>query len=268
MNKINAEEFLKNTEENLFSTGFSEVDEFLQNAERGSIITIGARPSMGKTSFALSIVNHLLEQNKKIFYFSPALTAKAVTKRLIASKLQMYFFDLTKKFEEKKDEIVKTLEYFCEKELYISDKTNLTIEDIEAEIKENTPDIVFIDYIQLLKMPKAPNFTDSINLAVQELKRIAAETGVIFVILTQLSRAVEARCDKRPMLSDIRNSSLLEEISDAVLMIYRDEYYNPDNIENKAIAEIIFAKNSFGPQGIVSLLFTGINFKNRLKVIF
>ncbi len=241
MNKINAEEFLKNTEENVFSTGFSEIDELLPNVDKGSIITIGARPAMGKTSFALSIVSHLLADNKKVFYFSPSATVKRITKRLISNKLKIHSYEFEKELQTNENSIKEALKYYSDKNLYINDKTNITVEDIETEVKENIPDFVFIDYIQLLKMPKAPNFTDSINIAVQEIKRIANETGVIFVIISQLSRAVEERLDKRPLLSDIRNSSLLEELSDIVLMIYRDGYYN---LEDETLLKLSFVKMS------------------------
>ena len=117
-------------------------------------------------------------------------------------------------------------------------------------------------------MPKAPNFTDSINLAVQEIQRIARETGVIFVLLTQLSRSVESRCDKRPLLSDIRNSSLLEELSDVVMMLYRESYYNCDDETNKNLAEINFPKNNFGPLPIIMLKFENGIFSDLPQMTF
>ncbi len=262
MNKINTEELLKKSDEIYFSTGFEDIDECMLNVDKGSIITIGSRPAMGKTSLAFSILNYLLEENKKVFYFSPSNTIKMIEKLLIINKLGIDFFHFEKELKSKGNLFKKTLEYYSDKEFYISDKTNLTVEDIENEIKENIPDVVFIDYIQLLKMPKAPNFTDSINLAVQELKRIAQETGVIFVILTQLSRGVEERCDRRPLLYDIRNSSLLEELSDVVMMIYRESYYNFDDETNKNLAEIIFRKNNFGPLSVIMLRFEKGRFSN------
>ncbi len=262
MEKITGKEFDSIKDENYFSTGFTDIDEFIKYVDKGSVITIGARPCMGKTSFAVSIVNHLLEENKKVFYFSPSTNIKRFAKRLISNKLGINHFDFIKI-----DKVVKSgAKYYSEKELYIDDKTNLTVEDIENEIKENTPDVVFIDYIQLLKMPKASNFTDSINLAVQEIKRIARETGVIFVLLTQLSRSLESRCDKRPMICDIRNSSLLEELSDVILMIYRDGYYNSDEDAIKNLAEIILCKNEFGPLATANLKFNGGNFENMTNV--
>lgn len=267
MKKINSEEFLKKTSETIFSTGFEEIDECLKNVEKGSIITIGARPSMGKTSFALSILNNLLEKDKKVFYFSPSTTMNGIIKKLISNKYNLYPYEL-EKMPDYKEKSAKYLDFLAKKDLFINNLVNLTVEDIENEIEEDTPDVVFIDYIQLLKMPKAPNFTDSINIAVQEIKRIAQDTGVIFVLLSQLSRAVEQRLDKRPLLSDIRNSSLLEEISDIVIMLYRDSYYNSDNIENQYQAEIIFRKNEFGPLALITLAYTHGGFKNITRVEF
>ena len=264
MEKINTDKLLKKNEEIIFSTGFGEIDEFIQNIEKGSIITIGARPAMGKTSFAFSIINYLIEQNKKVFYFSPASSIKRISKRLIAIKLGINHFDFMKL-----NNVIKSgYDYYSDKELYISDNTNLTVEDIENEIKKNAPDVVFIDHIQLLKMPKAPNFTDSINLAVQEIKRIAQETGVIFVILSQLSRAVESRIDKRPLLSDIRNSSLLEELSDVVMMIYREGYYNNNDETSKDYAEIIFRKNEFGDLPAILVKYKNGIFENMPEYTF
>lgn len=264
MEKITGNIFNFKEDENNFSTGFKDIDSYIKHVEKGSIITIGSRPAMGKTSFALSILNHLIEQDKKVFWFSPSSNIKHFAKRLIANRLGIHHFDFIKI-----DNTVKSgAKFYGEKELYVNDKTDLTVEDIENEIKENTPDVVFIDYIQLLKIPKAPNFTDSINLAVQEIKRIAQDTGVIFVLLTQLSRAVEQRCDKRPLLSDIRNSSLIEELSDVIMMIYRDEYYNRDDEYSKNRAEIIVGKNNYGVGFIAHLKFENGCFANEVPIEF
>jgi replicative DNA helicase len=259
MQRITGDELKKFKKEDNFSTGFRDIDEYMGYVEKGSIITIGARPSMGKTNFALNILLHLAEKKKKVFYFSMDLPTERIIKRILCLKTEMPALkilqgDLKEKDWDKLSDAMAVLaDYF----IYINDKSALTVDALEEEIKnsEVKPDVVFIDYIQLLKMPKAPNYTDSINLAMQEIKRITKETGVIFVILTQLSRAVESRYDKRPMLSDIRSSNLLEELSDVVMMIYRDEYYNTDDETNKNLAEIIFCKNDFGPTMAINLRF-------------
>ena len=274
MEKITGDE-LKNLKElkrkNYFSTGFCDIDEFLKNVEKGSIITIGARPSMGKTSFALNILMHLAEKKKTVFYFSLAMSKELITKRMLSIKAEVDPCRIASGNMQPKDweKLEKAMEVLINYELFIEDEPTLTVDDIEEKVKnsEVKPDVVFIDYIQLLKMPKAPNYTDAINLAVQELKRIARETGIIFVLLTQLSRAVEQRLDKRPILSDIRSSSLLEELSDVVMMIYREQYYNAEDESCKHIAEIIFRKNDFGPLITASLLFDKGIFRNRQNII-
>ena len=249
--------------EPVFTTGFEDIDYLLKYCTKGSIITIGGRPSMGKTAFAINILNNLLEQNKKVIYFSVSTSATVFERKLLVSKTQTEF----KKLIKSPDIIDKAVNFYKNKELIVSYKNNTSVEDIEKLITEHKPDVVFIDYIQLIKMPKAPNFSDSINLAVQEIKRIADETGCIFVILTQLSRALENRCDKRPLLTDIRSCSLLEELSNVVMMIYREEYYNRENIENKGKAEIILLKNDFGGNFWIPLLFQSsvACFKNPIK---
>ena len=136
----------------------------------------------------------------------------------------------------------------------------MTTDDIEIDIEKFKPEIVFVDYVQLLEAPKAPNRTEAINLVIKELKRIAVTHNVILILLSQLSRAVVGRCDKHPLLSDLRNGSLLEEISDIVLFVYREEYYSAE-MENPS-NEIIVAKNSMGPVGIVSLDFKHGFFRN------
>ena len=155
---------------------------------------------------------------------------------------------------------IRRYKWYVYSKFDIIDGSILTTNDIETKIKKTQPDIVFISYIQLLGMPKAPNLTEATNLAIKEIKRIAVENNVIVVLLSQLSRAVEARFDKHPLLSDLRNGSLLEELSDVILFIYRDEYYNnetafPGN-------EIIVAKNTMGPVGTVSLDFKQGFFRN------
>lgn len=251
-----------------FTTGFLELDYFLSNIKGGDIITIGARPAMGKTSFAISILNHLLDKNKTVAYFSFEMTKELLAKRILASKAQVQTF-LPK---EKQNEIYfkklkDVLTWFANKNCYINDKLLLSVEEIEEEIVQLKPDIVFIDYIQLVKMPKAPNMTEAINYAIQEIKRIAKENNTVVILLSQVSRAVETRCDKRPMLSDLRNSSTLEELSDIVLFIYRDEYYNAiiENDLEKNLAQIIVGKNKLGTTGTVYLKFVDGYFKNCMK---
>ena len=253
---LKGQERLKKTD--FFTTGFEDLDIFCKYLEGGNVLTIGGRPAMGKTSFALSLLNHLLDRKKNVLFFTMDSPKEKVVNKLVAEKIGTPLFSLIEgKIREEEVNIV--LDSFKDKKLEIVDKTNLTIEDVKTKVSEIKPDIVFIDYVQLLEAPKAPNRTEAINLVIKEIKNIAVNNNVIVVLLSQLSRAVEGRLDKRPILSDLRNGSLLEEISDVILFIYREAYYdceaeNPSN-------EIIIAKNSIGPTGIINLDFKNGFFK-------
>ena len=255
---LKGQERLKKTD--FFTTGFEDLDIFCKYLEGGNVLTIGGRPAIGKTSFALSLLNHLLDRKKNVLFFTMDSPKEKVVNKLVAEKIGTPLFSLIEG-KVREEEVNIVLDSFKDKKLEIVDKTNLTIEDVETKVSEIKPDIVFIDYVQLLEAPKAPNRTEAINLVIKELKRIAVDNDVIVVLLSQLSRAVEGRLDKRPMLSDLRNGSLLEEISDVILMIYRDEYYNPE--PEYPSNEVIVEKNSMGPTGIVSLDFKYGFFKNR-----
>ena len=254
---MEAQEKIKNS---VFTTGFEDLDNFCKYLSNGSILTIGGRPAMGKTSFATSLVNHLLSINKNILFFSLELSKGKFIQRMIAEKIgEPIFSILENKINERELDI--TLNSYEDKNFEIVDEHNLTIEKFEDKIKTSKPEIVFVDYVQLLEMPKAPNLTEATNLAIKEIKRIAVENNIIVVLLSQLSRAVEARCDKTPLLSDLRNGSLLEEISDIILFIYREEYY--DSNTETPMNLIITAKNSVGPTGTVCLDFKNGFFKNK-----
>ena len=258
-----AEIFMKSLEKrktDFFSTGFEDLDIFCKFLEEGNIMIIGGRPAMGKTNFALSIVNHLLDSNKSVMYITTEMSAERLVLRLVAEKLNLAVHNLLTG-DIRKEEIETALNYYNDKKLYINDKISVTLDDLENGIKISKPDVVFIDYIQMIEAPKAPNLTEATNLAIKEVKRIAVENNVIVVMLSQLSRAVEARTDKHPLLSDLRNGSLLEELSDVILFIYREEYYS--NETEFSSNEIIVAKNTMGPTGIVSLDFKNGFFRNQ-----
>ena len=255
---LKGQERLKKTD--FFTTGFGDLDIFCKYLEGGNVLTIGGRPAMGKTSFALSLLNHQLEKNKNVLFFTMDLSKERFIQRLIAEKIGTPLFSLIEG-KVREEEVNIVLDSYKDKKLEMVDKTNLSIEEIETKIQEVKPDIVFIDYVQLIEAPKAPNLTEAINLVIKEIKRIAVTHNVIVVLLSQLSRAVEGRLDKHPLLSDLRNGSLLEEISDVILMIYRDKYYDPE--PEYPSNEVIIEKNSMGPTGIVFLDFKNGFFRNR-----
>ena len=242
-----------------FSTGFEDLDNFCKYLDSGDVLIIGGRPAMGKTNFAISLLNHLLSVDKNVLFFTPEQSKEQFVQRLLAEKMGISIYNI-KDDKINKNELIDTIDWFSDKKIFINDNSYLTTDDIEIDIEKFKPEIVFVDYVQLLEAPKAPNRTEAINLVIKELKRIAVTHNVILILLSQLSRAVEGRCDKRPMLSDLRNGSLLEELSDIILFVYREEYYSGE-MENPS-NEIIVAKNSIGPTGIVSLDFKNGFFRN------
>ena len=255
---LKEQERLKKTD--FFSTGFEELDVFCKYIDKGNVITIGGRPAMGKTNFSVSLINHMLNTGKNILCFVMDCPKPKYVMRLVSEKIGTPLFSLLEG-KVREEEVNIVLDSYKDKKLEIVDKTNLSIEEIETKIQEVKPDIVFIDYVQLIEAPKAPNLTEAINLVIKEIKRIAVTHNVIVVLLSQLSRAVEGRLDKHPLLSDLRNGSLLEEISDVILFIYRESYYDFENEEPRN--EVIIAKNNLGPVGITSLDFKNGFFRNR-----
>ena len=234
---------------NVITTGFFEFDRYLKNMPiKGSILTLGARPSMGKTSFALSICNNLLKEGYKVLYVTLDLSKTEAEKRFIENKLKLHINNDTEiSF------INKAIEYYNQTELYIYSDSSLEVKKLEEVIQEIKPDFVFIDYIQLLKLPKGSNLTEVANSAICEIKRIAQLYNLCVFILSQISGNPEYLNDKRPFLSDIKDYNILEDISDVIAMIYRDDYYNLDEKNN--IAEIIIRKNKFGETDYFNLEF-------------
>ena len=233
---LKGQELLK--KKDYFTTGFEDLDIFCKYLEGGNILTIGGRPAMGKTAFATSLTNHFLNKDKSVLYFSMDSSEIQYVSRLVAEKIGTPLFSLIEG-KVREEEVNIVLDSFKDKKLEIVDKTNLTIEDVDTKVQEIKPDIVFIDYVQLIEAPKAPNRTEAINLVIKELKRIAVENDVIVVLLSQLSRAVEGRCDKRPILSDLRDSGKIEQDADTVCFVHRPAYFEPDKYRSNDLRFIV-----------------------------
>lgn len=249
------------TEENYFvlDTGFDDLNYALKGIEKGSLITIGSRPAMGKTSFLLSILINLLKQNEKCLVFSYEMSTERIVKRLISmvseiSEKHLASFNLlhAKDMEKVADAIDKLSQY----DVLISDE-GFDINTIKEKIEAEKPDFVFIDNLQCMKTKSSKPRDEIISNIMLELKKLAKENDCLIFITSQLSRAVESRCSKVPMLSDLRESNSIEYCSDVVLFVYREAYYNLDIEENKDKAEIFIAKNKFGPTALIDLIFRG-----------
>lgn len=241
-------------------TGFKELDLFLNCVEVGGIITIGGRPSMGKTAFTNSLMLNLLKQGKKCLYFSFEYSAKLTTLNLLSnySEIDSYKLKRGHLYAKDWDSLAETMKSFTNFKLEIIDKYP-SLENIKEQIEKIKPEFVFIDYVQLIEYKTKRPRSEAMSIIVNELKTIACDNNCIIFITSQLSRAVESRIDKRPILSDLRDSSGIEEISDLVIFIYRGEYYTGEKDEdyetNKGLTEIIIAKNKSGPIGTVNLVF-------------
>ncbi len=245
-----------------FITGFNYLDAVLSGVEKGNLIVIGGRPAMGKTAFMTSILYNLLKSDKKCLVFSLEMSINQYLKRLIAQVGEIELFSLNNNRvldDKNKNEIKTALEIISCFDLTIFDDT-YNIDEIRNKIETEKPEYVFIDYLQLLETPRKKQRSEAITNIMLDLKQTAKENDCIIFISSQLSRALETRYDKRPMLSDLRESGDIENISDVVMFIYRDEYYESyaneeDYALNKGKAEIIIVKNKMGAVGTIELLF-------------
>ena len=243
-------------------TGFNDLDSVLYGVEKGSLITIGGRPSIGKTAFMTSILYNFLKQDKKCLLFSLEMSISRYLKRLIAQvgEIELCSLNNNEFLNDRKKEKIKTaLDIISSFDLSIFDDT-YKLDEIRNKIETEKPEYVFIDYLQLLEAPRKKQRSEAITNIMLDLKQAAKENNCIIFINSQLSRALENRYDKRPMLSDLRESGDIENISDVVMFIYRDEYYkayvdDEDYALNKGKAEIIIAKNKMGAVCTIELLF-------------
>ena len=217
---------------------------------------------MGKTAFMTSILYNLLKSDKKCIVFSLEMSINQYLKRLIAQVGEIDLFSLNNNelLNDRKNEEIKTaLDIISSFDLTVFDD-KYKIDEIRNKIETEKPEYVFIDYLQLLETPRKKQRSEAITNIMLDLKQTAKENNCIIFISSQLSRALETRYDKRPMLSDLRESGDIENISDVVLLIYRNEYYkcyadDEDYALNKGKAEIIVAKNKMGAIAVIELLF-------------
>ena len=253
----------EDTNKPLLKTGFQDLDVILGlNENKGRLVTIGARPAMGKTTFMLSIAEKMLEKKKKVLLYSLEMNDKQMIKKLLlmTSEVESAKVRLKQLSASDYETLASNMDKISEWDLYIDDTPGITVDQIEERIKDVKPEVVFIDYLQLMTGNKKKDRYSQIEDICLNLKRIAKENEVIIFMASQLSRALESRYDKRPLLSDLRESGTIENISDVVIFIYREEYYNyhneDDEICTKGETEIIVAKNKFGCCGTVHITFS------------
>jgi replicative DNA helicase len=249
-------------------TGFHDFDKITTGLHPGQVTILAARPGMGKTSWFISALLHSAVVKKS--------TAALFSLEMSKEELGFRFFSAISRIDSKrlktgalsKEEfrrLMTAAEQLAQARIHIDDTPALTVMDLRSrcrrlKAKEKTLDLIVIDYLQLMRGPKASqaggNREQEISAISRGLKELSKEIGVPIIALSQLSRQVESRNDKRPMLSDLRESGAIEQDADLVCFIYRDDYYNKDSDE-KGVAEIIIAKNRHGEPGTVKLAWMG-----------
>ena len=264
-------------------TGFYDLDTYTNGLQRSDLIILAARPAMGKTAFALNIAQNVaLRANTPVALFSLEMSKKQLVQRLLASEAEVDTQRLKTGNLQAKDweKLALASSSISEAPIYIDDTAGCTITDLRAKCRrlamsEKNLGLIVIDYLQLIEGTGREDRMQQISSISRGLKILAKELNVPIIALSQLSRAVESRNDKRPMLSDLRESGSIEQDADIVMFIYREDYYKNANEEeeaaekaaNKGTATIIIAKHRNGPVGDVNLLFQGsiTKFKNPIK---
>lgn len=242
----------------ILKTGFNDLDCILSGLENSSIVTIGARPSMGKTAFITAIMLNLLEQKKKCLFFSLEMSKNQFIKRLVPPMTNIeaikIFTNNKQLNSQEKEKVINAIDKISKYKLTIIDD-DIDIIQIKEYVETVKPEYVFIDYIQLIKLPANVERDSAMLNFMKELKVIANQNNCIIFITSQVSRTVKRRNSKWPMLHDLKEYGCLEDISDVVLFIYREEYYNLKDEYNKGKAQINIAKNKNGYVGTVNILF-------------
>lgn len=237
-------------------TGFSDLDEFVQGLEPGAFTILAGRPSQGKTALCMAIAANVAASNI-VHIFSLEQSKEQLINRLVSSMTGITFGKI-------KSGQLSSHEWECvwdarakisSLNMRINDQGGITIETMTSLLNKapDKPALIIVDYLQLMDGPGDTETTKLSNIS-RALKALPRQQNSHLIALSQLSRAVEARQDKRPIMSDLRGSGALEQDADLITFIYRDEYYNP-NTPDRGIAEIITAKNRNGPIGTAKLLF-------------
>ena len=247
-------------------TGFIDLDYKLSGFQPSDFILIAARPSMGKTAFVLNIAQYMaFKKNKAVAIFSLEMSKEQLVNRLFSLESQVDAQSLRTGNMKDSDweKLIEGAGIIGQSKLIIDDTPGISISELRSKCRkyklEHGLDIIIIDYLQLMTGSvgrSSESRQQEVSDISRQLKGLARELNVPVVSLSQLSRAVESRPDKRPMLSDLRESGAIEQDADVVMFIYRDEYYNKDS-EFKKQAEIIIAKQRNGPVGTVNLAWLG-----------
>lgn len=242
------------------TTGFTDLNSLLGGFQKSDLVLLAARPSMGKTALAVNLAVNAAKAGKKIAMFSLEMSKTQIGQRILASFAQMNLSSLFKGELEGQDlvNLITASNELSKYSLHIDDTAAISLIELKAKLRrlkmEEGLDLVVIDYLQLMTTgERIENRVQEISQISRGLKAIAKELDVPVLALSQLSRALEQRPDKRPKLSDLRESGAIEQDADIVMFLYRDYVYNKET-ENPNLAEVIVSKHRNGPIGVVNLI--------------
>ena len=246
------------------STGLTDLDTKINGLNNSDLVLVAARPAMGKSAFALNLAVNVAKKYKKtVAVFNLEMSREQLALRLLASEgfLDMQKLSTGKLSEEEWGKLCMASSALSQTDIRIDDNPMVTVADINAKCRRlDNLGLVVIDYLQLMTGSGYGKNSDNRVALIGEISRslkiMAKELNVPVICLSQLSRAVEGRTDKRPILSDLRESGAIEQDADCVMFLYRDEYYN-ENTEDKGLAECIVGKNRHGETGTVKLQWFG-----------
>ncbi|NJL20564.1 MAG: replicative DNA helicase [Leptolyngbyaceae cyanobacterium SM1_3_5] len=241
--------------------GFYDLDALTQGFQRSDLIIAAGRPSMGKTALCLGMARNISHQ-LPVAVFSLEMSKEQLVYRLLSSEVQIESGRLRsgRIAQTEWEPLTHAIGTLSQLPIFIDDTPNISVGEMRSKARRlqaeqgGTLGLILIDYLQLMEGTGSENRVQELSRVTRSLKGLARELNVPIIALSQLSRGVESRTNKRPMMSDLRESGSIEQDADLVMMLYRDEYYNPDT-PDRGIAEIIITKHRNGPVGTVKLLF-------------
>jgi replicative DNA helicase len=246
------------------ASGFRDLDKLTSGFQPGNLIIVAARPSMGKSALALCAASNIaVRTNVPVALFTLEMSKSEVTQRLMCSegKVESQRLRTGKLAQDDWSRLTAACDKLMKAPIYVDDTGSVTMMDIRSKsrrLKSNHPNLglIIVDYLQLMTSGQSvENRVQEVSQISRQLKVLARDLDVPILALSQLSRAVEQRHDKRPILSDLRESGSIEQDADLVMFVYRDEYYNPDETDQQGLAEVHIAKHRNGPTDTVKLSF-------------
>ena len=258
-------------------TGFHDMDDMLNGLQKGEMVIVAARPSMGKTAFAMNLVEGIsADQQIPCAVFSMEMSKHQLAQRMLCSRGNIDSHKLRKGMLSQEDhqKLAVTVGELAKAPIFVDDSSGLTVLDLRAKsrrlVREHNIQCIMIDYMQLMDNPGPDSRQQQISEISRGIKAVARELNIPVICLSQLNRGSEGREDRRPRMSDLRESGAIEQDADVVMLLHREDYYNQNqpDFQQTNVAEIIVAKQRNGPTGTIEMIFDGrsTRFRNKASV--